>query len=130
VHGFTDLFLARTSGLGCLCMNRPGFTGAIQASRSAVSRLIALFPFRIDVIRPDGTRNANASLLADSPRVSNSRLRIRLGCTGIINFHPSPSVKIRAEATPYDPTFRDYFERRQRSRRDNPFVWTGVIAEA
>jgi RNA-directed DNA polymerase len=39
-------------------------------------------------------------------------------------------VKIRADATPYDPAFRDYFERRQRSRRVNPFVWNGAIAEA
>jgi RNA-directed DNA polymerase len=38
-------------------------------------------------------------------------------------------VKIRADATPYDPAFRDYFERRQRSRRINPFVWDGAIAE-
>ena len=39
-------------------------------------------------------------------------------------------VKIRADATPYDPAFRDYFARRQRSRRVNPFVWTGAFAEA
>ena len=39
-------------------------------------------------------------------------------------------VKIRADATPYDPALRDYFERRQRSRRANPFVWTAAIAEA
>jgi len=39
-------------------------------------------------------------------------------------------VKIRADATPYDPAFRDYFARRQRSRRVNPFVWNGAFAEA
>ncbi len=39
-------------------------------------------------------------------------------------------VKIRADATPYDPAFRDYFQRRQRSRRVNPFLWAGAIAEA
>ncbi len=39
-------------------------------------------------------------------------------------------VKIRADATPYDPAFRDYFQRRQRSRRVNPFMWGGAIAEA
>jgi RNA-directed DNA polymerase len=39
-------------------------------------------------------------------------------------------VKIRADATPYDPAFRDYFERRQRSRSVNPVGWHGVIAEA
>lgn len=39
-------------------------------------------------------------------------------------------VKIRANATPYDPAFHDYFARRQRSRRVNPFVWDGALAEA
>ena len=39
-------------------------------------------------------------------------------------------VKIRADATPYDPAFWDYFARRQRSRNVNPFVWTGAVAEA
>ena len=47
------------------------------------------------------------------------------GCVAITRH-----VKIRADATPYDPAFRDYFERRQRSRRVNPFVWKGAIAEA
>lgn len=39
-------------------------------------------------------------------------------------------VKIRADATPYDPAFLDYFARRQRSRRVNPFAWNGAFAEA
>ena len=39
-------------------------------------------------------------------------------------------VKIRADATPYNPAFRDYFQRRQRLRRVNPFMWSGAIAEA
>ena len=47
------------------------------------------------------------------------------GCVAITRH-----VKIRADATPYDPAFRDYFQRRQRSRRVNPFMWGGAIAEA
>jgi RNA-directed DNA polymerase len=39
-------------------------------------------------------------------------------------------VKIRADATAYDPAFRDYFARRARSRRVNPFVWDGATAKA
>ena len=39
-------------------------------------------------------------------------------------------VKIRADATPYDPAFQDYFARRQRARSVNPFVWNGAFAEA
>lgn len=39
-------------------------------------------------------------------------------------------VKIRADATPYDPAFQDYFARRQRSRSVNPFVWNGAFAAA
>jgi len=38
-------------------------------------------------------------------------------------------VKVRADATPYDPAFRDYFERRQRLRTVNPFLWVGAFAE-
>jgi len=38
-------------------------------------------------------------------------------------------VKIRAEATPYDPAFKDYFEKRARSRRVNPYAWSGMVAE-
>lgn len=34
-------------------------------------------------------------------------------------------IKIRADATPYDPAFRDYFAARKRSRRVNPFSWIG-----
>ena len=39
-------------------------------------------------------------------------------------------IKLRADATPYDPTFREYFARRQRARRVAPMVWTGGVAEA
>jgi len=39
-------------------------------------------------------------------------------------------VKVRAEATPYDPVYKDYFEKRKRSRNVNPFVWSGVVAES
>jgi RNA-directed DNA polymerase len=38
-------------------------------------------------------------------------------------------VKIRAEATPYDPAFKDYFETRARRRNINPDVWSGMVAE-
>lgn len=38
-------------------------------------------------------------------------------------------IKIRADATPYDPAFRDYFARRQGSRRVNPSAWYGAVAE-
>jgi len=38
-------------------------------------------------------------------------------------------VKIRAEATPYDPAFKDYFVARARSRRVNPYAWSGMVAE-
>ena len=39
-------------------------------------------------------------------------------------------IKIRADATPYDPAFLDYFARRKASRRVNPFAWSGATAEA
>jgi RNA-directed DNA polymerase len=39
-------------------------------------------------------------------------------------------VKIRADATPYDPAFTDYFEKRSQSRRNSPLVWSGMVAEA
>jgi len=38
-------------------------------------------------------------------------------------------VKIRADATPYHPAFRDYFARRRRSRTISPFVWDGTLVE-
>ena len=38
-------------------------------------------------------------------------------------------VKIRADATPYNPAFRDYFEKRSRSRNNSPLAWTGSVAE-
>ena len=38
-------------------------------------------------------------------------------------------VKIRADATPYDPAYFDYFESRKASRRVNPFAWSGATAE-
>lgn len=38
-------------------------------------------------------------------------------------------VKIRAEATPYDPAFKDYFEKRACSRKVNKDVWPGMLAE-
>ena len=43
-------------------------------------------------MRPEGTRNARASLLAESPRAVISRLRIRPGCIG---FMILPLVVIR-----------------------------------
>ncbi len=39
-------------------------------------------------------------------------------------------VKIRADATPYDPAFTDYFAQRARSRRISPFRWVGMVADA
>lgn len=39
-------------------------------------------------------------------------------------------VKIRAEATPYDPAFADYFANRLRSRRISRRMWEGSLAEA
>ena len=38
-------------------------------------------------------------------------------------------VKIRAEANPYDPAFKDYFEARVRLRKGNPYAWSGMVAE-
>ncbi len=38
-------------------------------------------------------------------------------------------IKIRSEATPYDPAFTDYFEQRARSRRVSPLAWVGMEAE-
>ena len=39
-------------------------------------------------------------------------------------------VKIRADATPYDPAFTDYFAQRARSRRISPLTWDGMVADA
>ena len=39
-------------------------------------------------------------------------------------------VKIRADATPYDPAFADYLASRQRSRRISRLVWDGSMAES
>lgn len=39
-------------------------------------------------------------------------------------------IKIRAAATPYDPTFDDYFARRKRSKRVNPLAWHGTVVGA
>jgi hypothetical protein len=47
-----------------------------RANRSAVSAVMPLFSFKICVIRPEGTRNANASLLVDKLRVCSFLLRI------------------------------------------------------
>jgi RNA-directed DNA polymerase len=38
-------------------------------------------------------------------------------------------VKIRADATPYDPAFTDYFVNRQRLRRISPLMWNGMVAD-
>jgi RNA-directed DNA polymerase len=37
-------------------------------------------------------------------------------------------IKIRADATPYDPAFTDYFVNRQRSRKISPLAWDGMVA--
>jgi RNA-directed DNA polymerase len=39
-------------------------------------------------------------------------------------------IKIKADASPYDPTYDDYFARRKASRRVNPFMWSGMVAQA
>ena len=39
-------------------------------------------------------------------------------------------VKIRADATPYDPAFADYLASRQRSRRGSRLVWDGAVSES
>ena len=57
---------------------------------------------------------------------STKYLDLHYASLGAITRH----VKIRADATPYDPAFRDYFARRIHSRRVNPFTWTGALAEA
>ena len=63
-----------------------------------LSALIARRPFRIEVIRPEGTRSASARRLADMPRAASSRSRMRPGWIGIIRASsyggpakPSPS---------------------------------------
>ena len=38
-------------------------------------------------------------------------------------------IKIRGAATPYDPTFVNYFARRKRSKRINALVWHGTVAD-
>jgi RNA-directed DNA polymerase len=38
-------------------------------------------------------------------------------------------VKIRADATPYDPAFAEYFASRQRSRRSSRLVWDGSVVD-
>jgi RNA-directed DNA polymerase len=37
-------------------------------------------------------------------------------------------IKIKADASPYDPAYGDYFARRKASRRVNPFMWSGMVA--
>ncbi len=64
--------------------------------RNAVSALIPLFSLRIWVIRPEGTRNANDNLLAESFRACISRLRIRPGCIGFIISTPMIICYFRA----------------------------------
>jgi RNA-directed DNA polymerase len=39
-------------------------------------------------------------------------------------------IKIRADATPYDPAFTDYFARRAQSRRVSRLRWQGMGASA
>jgi RNA-directed DNA polymerase len=39
-------------------------------------------------------------------------------------------VKIRSEATPYDPAFSDYLATRKRSRRVSPLMWEGSATSA
>jgi RNA-directed DNA polymerase len=39
-------------------------------------------------------------------------------------------VKIRADATPYDPAFADYLANRKRSRRVSRLVWDGAVSES
>jgi RNA-directed DNA polymerase len=38
-------------------------------------------------------------------------------------------IKIRADATPYDPAFTDYFVNRQRLRKISPLMWNGMVAD-
>ena len=37
-------------------------------------------------------------------------------------------IKVRADATPYDPAFTGYFENRKGSRRISPLAWDGMAA--
>ncbi|WP_374089592.1 group II intron reverse transcriptase/maturase [Methylomicrobium lacus] len=39
-------------------------------------------------------------------------------------------IKIKADASPYDPAYDDYFAQRKASRRVNPFMWSGMVAQA
>jgi RNA-directed DNA polymerase len=39
-------------------------------------------------------------------------------------------IKIQAQATPYDPTFTDYFARRAQSRRVSRLRWRGMVVSA
>ena len=39
-------------------------------------------------------------------------------------------VKLRADATPYDPAFTEYLASRKRARRVSRLVWDGAVAEA
>jgi hypothetical protein len=67
----------------------PGAGAEMAGEAEAVSALIARLPFRIDVIRPEGTRSARASGLADMPRVASSRFKMRPGWIETIGDHPS-----------------------------------------
>jgi len=39
-------------------------------------------------------------------------------------------IKIKADASPYDPAYDYYFARRKASRRVNPFMWSGMVVQA
>ena len=76
--------------------------------------------------RQYGNRNWVFSALIRNPQGESVPLDLFRAASIPITRH----IKIRAEATPYDPAFADYLASRKRSRRSSRLVWNGSVAEA
>ena len=76
--------------------------------------------------RRHGNRNWVFSALIRNPQGESVPLDLFRAASIPITRH----IKIRAEATPYDPAFADYLASRKRSRRSSRLVWDGFVAEA
>jgi RNA-directed DNA polymerase len=76
--------------------------------------------------RSEGNRNWVFSASIRNPQGEATPLDLFRAASIPITRH----VKIRAEATPYDPAFADYFASRLRSRRVSRLLWEGSLAEA
>jgi RNA-directed DNA polymerase len=76
--------------------------------------------------RRQGNRNWVFSASIRNPQGEAMRLALFQAASTPITRH----VKIRAEATPYDPAFADYLANRQRTRRSSRLVWDGAVSES